>query len=121
MALLGAPASILFFPRCNSGSYSPSPFYNQTPYWIFFPPGPGQFSPPLFPCVFFCFTSFFFISVPFLLSLCFSHSLSFIIDQFLFLFLPSPIPLFPAISYRFIFCPSSATQTLLLLSLFTSV
>ena len=102
-------------PHYNSGSYSLSPFYSRTPYWAW----TISFTP-LSLC-FFLFHSLFSVSLPFLLSFCFSPSHSFIIDQFIFLFLLSPFLLFPVISYRFIFCPSSATQTLLLLSLFTSV
>jgi hypothetical protein len=64
---------------------------------------------------FFHFTSIFSISLPFLLSFCFSPSLSFIIYQFLFFVFFSPTFL------CFLFCPPCTTQTLLLPSLFTSV
>ena len=98
------------FPCCNSSCYSPIPFYGKTPCQIFFPPGPGQLSSPLF------FASPFFspISLPFLLSFCFSPSLSLIIYQFL---LPLLLPPFLCCLVFHI----GSFSALLLPSLFTTV
>lgn len=67
------------FPCCNGSCYSPILFYGKTPCRLFFPPGPGHLSSPLF------LASLFFspISLPFLLLFCFPPSLSLIIYQFL--------------------------------------
>ena len=93
MVLLGAPTSILF---PHTEMVVPIPHFHSTvvPCWTFFPPGTGQFSSPFFLAL-----VFFPISLPFLLSFCFSPSLSFIIYQFLFLFFFFPIFL------CFLFCP----------------
>ena len=82
-------------PHCNSGSYSPTPFYGRTSCQIFFPPGPGQLSSSFFlalvfppPFHFHLYCLFF---VPFTFIYYFSISSPFLLF---------PFSLFPAISYR---------------------
>ena len=104
-------------PHCNSGSYSPSPFCSQTPYWIFFPPGPGQFPSPLFPCVFLFHILFFlfhfhfcchFVS-PLLIPLLLTNFFSFFFFPLFLCFLLFPIGSFsalPLLLRHFSSCPS---------------
>ena len=81
-------------------TYFPSPFYERTPCRIFFPPGCRQLSLPFSLCLFFFFPFHFHF---------YCHSMSPILFLLLFTNFFS-FPLFPAIWYRFLDCPSCATQ-----------
>ena len=88
-------------PCCNSGSYSSSLFYSRTPYRIFFPPGIRQLSSLSYLASVFCpFYFHFSLSVPPLLSFCFSPSLYIIIYHSPFLF-----SLLSFVSYHLIYVP----------------